>query len=191
MDLVLASTSNYRKALLNRLGVSFRCVAPDVDEERFKGRGLDPARLAVELAIAKATNVAEREPAAIVIGGDQVAAIEERMLDKPETVERAIEQLKQLSGNRHRLFTAIAVRRGKELQTALDVTTLRMRSLTDEEIERYVAADRPLDCAGAYKIESRGIALFEMIESADYSAIEGLPLMALTTILRRFGLAIP
>ena len=191
MELILASTSPYRRALLERLGVPFRCVAPRVDEEALKDDALAPGELARLLARAKAASMAGEVPDAVVIGSDQLVALDGRVHGKPGTVENAVEQLLAMAGRPHELVTAMAVwHRGKVVEHT-DVTTLWMRPLTRAEAERYVAADRPLDCAGAYKLEARGIALFERIESGDHTAITGLPLIALTTILRDLGFAIP
>jgi septum formation protein len=193
MDLILASTSPYRRALLERLGLPFRCRAPGVDEDALKGQGLTPRELADRLALAKADAVARLEPnpASIVIGSDQLVAFEGRVLGKPGSVERAVEQLHSLSGREHELITAMAVIQGSRVIQHTDVARLRVRPLSRPEIERYVLADQPIDCAGSYKLEARGIALFDQIISADHSAITGLPLMALTTILRDLGVAIP
>ncbi len=193
MDLILASTSPYRRALLERLGVPFRSVAPPVDEEALKAElaGAAPRELAERLAITKAAAIGAIEPDAIVIGGDQLVALDGSILGKPGTVERAVAQLEAMSGRSHLLITALAVRHGEKSYAHTDVTTLTLRPLTPDQIRRYVEADRPLDCAGSYKLEARGIALFERIESDDHSAIVGMPLIALTTILRTLGFEIP
>jgi septum formation protein len=190
-DLVLASTSPHRRALLDRLGVPFRCEAPPVDEEAMKGWGLAPRDLAERLAAAKAISLAERWSEATLIGGDQLVELDGRVLGKPGSVAAAEAQLAALAGREHALITALAVWHRGRIHAHTDVTTLRMRPLTAAEIARYVAADRPTDCAGAYKLESRGIVLFERIVSDDHSAVTGLPLIALTTILRDLGHAIP
>jgi septum formation protein len=190
-DLVLASTSRYRRALLERLGVPFRCWAPRVDEGALKTGNLDPRSLAERLATAKAESLICVEPDATVIGGDQLVSFAGQVFGKPEGAECAIDQLAAMAGRSHDLITALAVRHEGRTILHTDVTTLHMRPLTRAEIARYVAADRPLDCAGAYKLEERGIALFERIDTADYTAITGLPLIAVTTILRSLGFAIP
>jgi septum formation protein len=191
MDLVLASTSPYRRALLERLGLPFRMRAPNVDEDALKVAVGDPRALAERLALAKATSLCQAEPRATLIGSDQVAACEGRTFGKPETESRAVEMLCGMAGKSHQLITGVAVWHDGIVLSHTDITTLTMRPLARAEIERYVAADRPLDCAGAYKLEARGITLFERIESADHTAITGLPLMALTTILRQLGYRIP
>src|SRR5205823_317052 len=161
VDLVLASTSPYRRALLQRLGIPFRCVAPPVDEDALKGAGATPRVLARLLARAKAESVAGVEPGAVVIGGDQVVSFEGRVFGKPGDADRAVEQLAAMAGRPHELITAVSILHPRGAHEVCDVTTLWMRPLTRAEIERYVAADRPFDCAGAYKLEARGIALFE------------------------------
>ena len=193
MDLILASTSPYRRALVERLGVPFRCVAPPVDEQALKAGwgGVSPRELAERLAMAKAAGVASGEPDAAVIGGDQLVALDGSILGKPGTTEQAIAQLRSMSGRSHELITALIVLRSGRIYAHTDVTRLYLRDLTPEAISRYVEADRPLDCAGSYKLEARGIALFERIDSEDHSAITGVPLIALTTILRTIGFAIP
>lgn len=191
MSLILASTSPYRAALLARLGLPFETRAPVCDEDRWKDHGLPPAELAATLARAKAESLADLPPGATVIGGDQVAACGGRILDKPGERERAVEQLSLLAGRTHELHTAICVLRDGERREHRDRTLLHMRGLDRAALERSVDADRPLDCAGAYKLEARGIALFERIESDDHSAITGIPLLALVRILTGFGYRIP
>lgn len=192
LPLILASTSPYRRVLLERLGVPFSVRAPSCDEDAFKDGRLAPKELAERLALEKARSVALSEPEGHVIGSDQVVDLEGEILGKPGSVHAAERQLARLSGKEHRLITAVAVV-GPDGDVArhTDVTRLRMRSLSEQEIARYVAHDRPLDCAGSYKIECLGIALFEHIACADYSAISGLPLLALAELLRRRGCAVP
>lgn len=191
--LVLASTSAYRRALLERLGVPFRCRAPLCDEAALQREWphLEPRPFAERLAMAKASSLAPEEPGSAIIGCDQVVSFEGRIFGKPGTAGRAMDQLAMLSGRTHELITAMVVLRGLEVYRHTDVTRLRMRTLPRGAIERYVAADHPWDCAGSYKLESRGIVLFERIESEDHSAITGLPLIALVTILRDLEFSIP
>lgn len=190
-DLVLASTSAYRRSLLERLGVPFRCVAPLVDEEALKTGDLGPRELARMLARAKAGSLTVVEPNSVIVGGDQLVAFDGRILGKPGTTAGAVGQLLEMAGQTHELVTALAVWHGGRWFEHTDLTTLRLRDLSREEVERYVAADRPVDCAGSYKLEARGITLFERIESEDHTAVTGLPLVSLTTILRGLGFAIP
>lgn len=191
--LVLASTSAYRRSLLERLGVPFRCVAPLCDEAALQREliGLEPRRLAERLALAKAQSLADAERGSVIIGCDQLVAFEGQVFGKPGTADRAVDQVAAMAGRTHNLITALAVIHEDTTFRHTDVTRLRMRPLRRDAIARYVETDRPLDCAGSYKLESRGIVLFDRIESDDHSAITGLPLMALVTILQSLGFAIP
>jgi septum formation protein len=190
--LVLASTSRYRQELLRRLGVSFAAQAPLCDEEALKIKGEAPGAQAMRLAQEKAQSLRASAPGAFILGGDQVVALGELCLGKPHTAENAVSQLASMQGKQHRLLTAIAlVAPDGSVATHLDTHVLTMRALSRTALERYVARDRPLDCAGSYKIEAGGIALFERIEGDDFTAIMGLPLIALTSLLRARGFAIP
>jgi septum formation protein len=191
MELVLASTSRYRRELLERLGVSFQSAAPPVDEDAYKRPGIDPAELARDLAVAKASSLSHRFPRAAIIGCDQVAICAGTLLNKPGTAERAVEQLLWLSGRTHELVTALCVWHAGQLYEHTDHTRLTMRPLDRAAVERYVAADQPYDCAGSYKLECRGIGLFASIDTRDPSAITGLPLVALARILVELGWQIP
>lgn len=191
-DLVLGSTSPYRRELLSRLRVPFDVLAPDVDEEALQRSGAEPSSIALRLAVAKAASVAAKRSDAFVIGSDQVVDLDSEILGKPGDEVRAREQLARLQGRTHRLVTAIALRAPDgTLRTHVDVHRMTLRSLGAAEIERYVAAEQPLDCCGAYKIESFGIALFERIEGDDFTAIPGLPLIALGRLLRESGFEVP
>lgn len=189
--LILASTSRYRRQLLDRLGLAYTAVPPACDEEVLKDPALTPQALAEHLAEAKAASLVAAHPTAVIIGGDQICAVGDEILHKPGTAERAVAQLLRLAGREHRLITAMVVARGAHRWRHTDITTLRMRTLSRAELERYVAADQPLDCSGAYKLEQRGVALFERIDSADHNAIIGLPLIALCGILRAIDYEIP
>jgi septum formation protein len=191
LPLILASTSRYRAELLARLGVPFGSEAPGVDEDATKRRLTDPAAVVSSLAAQKAQAVAARHPNAIVIGSDQGATIDGQLLDKPGTANNAHAQLHLLQGRSHRLLTAVAIAHPDGVMQFVDVTTLHMRPLSGAEIERYVASDEPLDCAGSYRIERLGISLFERIDCADQTAIVGLPLLRLCVELRRLGLSLP
>lgn len=188
--LILASTSVYRKKLLQRLRVPFTTEAPDVDETIFQSLGLPPQELAETLALKKAKAVSLKHPEATVIGSDQVVCLDGKIFGKPLTKQRAIEQLTLLNGKTHELITAVAVV-GKFERIVTETTRLTLAHHEPAAILRYVEADQPLDCAGSYKIESLGISLFESIECTDQSAIEGLPLLHLTRVLREFGWVIP
>jgi septum formation protein len=188
--LILASTSPFRRELLERLGLVFTVEAPDVDEAHLEGE--PPTERALRLAAAKAEAVALRHPSAVVIGSDQVAAAGGVILDKPGTVERAQRQLKHLSGSQARFHTACAVRwhnTGYSLNH-LETVTVAVRDLTATEIENYVAREQPLNCAGSFKSEGLGIALFSRIESEDPTALVGLPLIWLAGALRQAGFAL-
>jgi len=189
--LILASTSAYRRALLERLQIHFRVASPRVDE-RAQARET-PLALARRLARAKAAAVARTEPEAWIIGSDQVAACGRRVLGKPLTRERCIEQLRSCSGRRVRFITAVTLMRaeGGRRFEAVDTTQVRFRRLDDASIERYVDREQPLDCAGGFKSEGLGISLFESIESRDPTALIGLPLIALSRLLRRAGFTLP
>ena len=189
--LILASTSPYRRELLARLRLAFEALPPGVPEERIDGES--PADHALRLALAKAQAVAARHPGALVIGADQVAAEGERLLGKPGDPGRCRAQLASLSGKTARFYTACAVLgvSAGVRRAHVDTTTVVFRSLTGDEIERYVANEQPYDCAGGFKAEALGIALLECIESQDPTALIGLPLIWLAGTLRGAGYHLP
>lgn len=189
--LVLASTSQYRRQLLERFGQRFTVAAPDVDETALPGE--TPVDLVARLARAKAEAVAQRHPKSIVIGSDQVALFGREVIGKPGNPERCIEQLKAFSGQRLSFHTAVHVIQSESGSNEghLDITTVHFRKLSDDEIERYVARERPVNCAGGFKAEALGISLFERIESQDPTALIGLPLIWLSGALRRAGMQLP
>lgn len=189
--LVLASTSPYRKQLLERLGVPFTAVAPGVDEEAAANGETSPIAIARSLAAKKAAAVAKDHPKDVVIGADQVVALGDRVLGKPGSAAKCKEQLQALQGHEHLLITAVAVQKGKEVHEFVEVTTLRMRTLTGKEIDRYVERDQPLDCAGSYKFERAGVALFDRVQGEDHTAIQGLPMVKLCAVLRELGVEVP
>ena len=188
--IVLASTSPYRRDLLARLRLPFEVRAPAVDETARPGEAA--RETALRLAQAKARAVAPECPAALIIGCDQVAALDGASLGKPGTHANAVAQLKAMRGKSVVFHTALALfnARTRALQTAEVPTTVRFRHYDDAEIERYLAAERPYDCAGSAKIEGIGIALVESVHSADPSALIGLPLIQLAAMLRNEGVAI-
>jgi 7-methyl-GTP pyrophosphatase len=190
-DLVLASTSAYRRTLLARLGLPFRCVSPRFDESSVSTVDKDPREAAELLARGKAESIAAIEPAATIIGCDQLVSLDRKILGKPGSIERAVLQLEALAGRTHELFTALVVLQGHQMLCHIDVSRLRIRPLARAELERYVAFDRPVDCAGSYKLEERGVVLFERIETEDHTAIIGLPLIALVSFLRQLGFSVP
>ena len=185
-QLILASTSKYRRELLQRLAIPFESQAPLFDEEKEKGLNLTPRALAEHLALKKAESLAK--DGFVVIGGDQLVSFEGRILGKSHTPEKAVEQLLSMQGKTHELVTAICVFDGMKTIPYTDITRLTMRSLTRAQAEHYVSLDNPIDCAGSYKIEKHGIMLFDKIDSQDFTAITGLPLMELRKILERCGL---
>lgn len=192
--LILASTSTYRRALLDRLGLRFTVTRPEVDETPLPGEA--PQALAVRLARAKAEAVLAGAEAggsaAWVIGSDQVAELDGEPLGKPGSPERAVAQLRAMSGREVRFLTALCLAGpdGRRFES-LDITTVRFRSLSADEIARYVERERPLDCAGSFKSEGLGIALFEAIDSRDPTALIGLSLIDTARALRAAGLAVP
>jgi len=189
--LVLGSTSRYRRELLPRLRLAFDVAAPDVDETPLPGEA--PRALALRLALAKARDVAARHPQAIVIGSDQVADLAGRPLGKPGTHERAVAQLRAMSGQSVVFQTALSVvcvATGFE-QTDLAAVEVRFRTLNEGEIERYLRAEQPYDCAGSAKSEGLGIALLEAIHSDDPTALVGLPLIRTARLLRAAGCVLP
>lgn len=190
MPLILASTSRYRRELLERLRLPFHIARPDVDEAPLPGE--TPSALARRLAWAKAKAIAAQHPDAWIIGSDQVAALDAQPLGKPGNRENALAQLGAMSGREIAFHTAVCLLRGDEpALEAVDVTRVRFRDLQAGEIERYIDAEQPLDCAGSFKSEGLGIALFEHIDSKDPTALVGLPLIALSGMLRDAGFTLP
>lgn len=184
--LILASTSRYRRELLERLRLPFTVVAPEVDETALPGEA--PADLAMRLAIAKARAVATREPDAVVIGSDQVALCDGAVLGKPGNFERAAEQLRLMSAREVVFHSALAVVHGEHVIADDVITRCQVRELDEAGIAAYLHADTPYDTAGSAKAEALGIALMESISSTDPTALIGLPLISLTRMLRRVGL---
>lgn len=189
--LILASSSSYRRELLQRLALPFTCISPELDESALPGEGA--AELAQRLAREKAHAVARQQPHAVVIGSDQLAVHRDQRLGKPGTAERACQQLRSLSGQEVIFHTAVHV---MQLSTGidqahLDLTTVQFRELQDDEIRRYVAHDQPLNCAGGFKMEALGIALFERIRTDDPTALIGLPMIWVAGALRGCGWQVP
>lgn len=186
-SLILGSTSRYRRELLQRLGVPFEVVSPDVDETPRPGEF--PAALAPRLALAKARAVAAQHPESIVIGSDQVADLHGQAIGKPGTHERAVAQLQAMSGQALVFHTALAVvRPATGFERVVDVPVrVKFRELTDAEIETYLRAEQPYDCAGSAKSEGLGVTLLHAIESDDPTALIGLPLIQTCALLREAG----
>ena len=186
--LILGSTSVYRKELLGRLRIPFGTVSPEVDETPLPGES--PTDLAQRMALAKAQAVAQRHPGAVVIGSDQVADLNGEPLGKPGTHARAVAQLQRMRGQTVVFQTAVAVvclETGFS-QTALAPVRVVFRDLSDAEIENYLQAEQPYDCAGSAKSEGLGIALLDAIDSDDPTALVGLPLIRTARMLRAAGL---
>lgn len=188
--LVLASTSRYRKSLLERLGLPFECADPAVDERALPGEA--PAATAQRLAEAKARAVAARFPQAMVIGSDQVASCEGALLEKPGNHANAVRQLTAMSGRTASFDTAVALcdSAGGTLRSTVVPCQVRFRRLTAAQIEDYLRREQPYDCAGSAKAEGLGIALIERIECDDPTALVGLPLIALTRLLQQAGMPV-
>lgn len=193
IPLLLASTSVYRARLLTRLGIAFEALAPEVDER--VETAASPQALARRLATMKARAGSLLRPGHVVIGSDQVASCNDRILSKPETREGQIAQLQTLSGATAAFHTAVAVlvpgARKARLYRRLVTTRVRLRALDEATIARYVAAEPATDCCGGFKCEGLGIALFERIQAPDPTALEGLPLIATAQLLRRAGFTLP
>ena len=188
--LILASTSVYRRVLLARLRLPFDSVRPDTDETALPGE--TPLALVQRLAEAKAAAVAALHPQAWVLGSDQVAELDGQTLGKPGGREAAIAQLVAMSGRAVRFRTGVCLgRAGTASRSAHDLTTVHFRALKADEVARYVDAEQPYDCAGSFKAEGLGIALFDAIESRDPTALIGLPLIATARLLRGAGFGLP
>lgn len=189
--LVLASTSPYRRELLERLRLPFTCAPPKVDEALRPGEL--PRPRAERLALAKAQAVARTHTAHVIIGADQVCALEGLILDKPGDAAAALVQLRAQSGRAVRFFSAVAVLHAerRQVEQFVDVTTVQFRALSEAEIEAYVRLDAPFDCAGALRSEALGLSLCERVESEDPTGLVGLPLIRLAASLRALGYALP
>lgn len=188
MDIILASTSPYRRRLLERLQLPFRSIPPATDESPAPGE--TPVAVAGRLALEKALAVAAAEPGALVIGSDQVAALDGVILGKPGYHAAARDQLRASSGKILQFWTGLAVvclDRELELRHT-EPFSVHFRQLGDAAIDNYLEREQPFDCAGSFKWEGLGIALFEKLEGSDPTGLEGLPLIALTTLLGRAGI---
>lgn len=190
-SLVLASSSPHRRMLLDRLQISYTAWSPEIDESRHAGE-LAPDYVA-RLSREKASAAAKRFPTALIIGSDQAAVLGDAVLGKPGTAERAAEQLRQASGRRLDFLTGLTLLNAATGRVQTEVVPFRVhfRQLSEQGIARYIAAEGPLDCAGSFKSEGLGIALFERMEGEDPSALIGLPLIRLVAMLAAEGLEIP
>jgi len=184
-NLILASTSPWRRALLEKLGVPFECAAPGIDETPRPGES--PRHLVLRLAQEKAQNLAARYPDHLIIGSDQVCVLDGAIAGKPHTEENARQQLLKARGNVVTFYTGLALYNSAtgHLQTECEPFDVHFRHLSEQEIDDYVRKERPLSCAGSFKSEGLGIALFERLEGRDPNTLIGLPLIALCQMLRR------
>lgn len=191
LPLVLASTSPYRCELLKRLGLHFEIARPEIDETPLPDEA--PSATAERLAVEKAHAIVKAFPAALIIGSDQVAHRGQKRYDKPGTEERAMEQLREMSGNAIVFHTAVCLLNSATGRAQLRAvpTEAKFRPLDEDEILRYIAREQPLDCAGSAKSEGLGISLLEYMRGDDPTALIGLPLIALSAMLRAEGVAAP
>lgn len=188
-NIVLASSSPYRKNLLRQLGLSFVCASPRYKETI--EQGVSPELLVKHLSLKKAESLKDFYKNTLIIGSDQVFVdARQRILGKPGSIGKAIEQLKAMSGKTHVFYTGVSILDSSTGRTESDYATytVTLRTLTDEQIHTYVQRENPVDCAGSFKIEGLGIALMESMEGSDYTGLIGLPLILLTGMLQRFGI---
>lgn len=189
-NIVLASSSPYRKELLSRVLNDFSCESPDIDETPFPDE--EPVEHVARLAEQKAMTVSLNHPDSIIIGSDQICVLDGQILGKPHTEEKAIQQLQACSGKTVIFYTSLCVLESGQQAKTIDVvvTEVSFRVLEKGEIERYVQREQPLDCAGSFKCEGLGIALFESLSSKDPTALIGLPLITLAQSLRKLGVQV-
>ena len=189
-DIVLASSSSYRQALLRRLGLPFTSASPDIDETPLPGES--PRELTCRLAIAKAQALAPHFPRHLIVGSDQVACIDDRILGKPGSAANACEQLRLTSGRMVEFCTGLCLldSTSHTFQAIVEPFRVHFRTLTETQIANYVQREMPLDCAGSFKSEGLGIALFERLEGDDPNALIGLPLIRLVQMLEKAGVTV-
>lgn len=190
LSLVLASTSPFRKHLLERLGLPFDIVSPQMDETPLPGEAAP--QLVHRLAEAKARAVVQQHPAALIIGGDQVATFENEIIGKPGSHQAAVAQLRRFSGHSLQFHTGVALLNSASGRIQIEVirTPVEFRSLSEEQITHYLNREQPYQCAGSFKSEGLGIALFESIRGDDPTALMGLPLITLVRMLEREGVRV-
>jgi len=189
--LLLASSSPYRRKLLSRLRLTFDCSAPQINETAHPGEL--PEHLVRRLASEKAQALATTHHDHLIIGSDQIAVLEQRILGKPHTFERAKQQLRACSGKSVSFLTGLALLDSRSGIIQVDCTTftVRFRDLSDQQIERYLQAEQPLDCAGSFKAEGLGVSLFQSTEGLDATSLIGLPLIRLVDMLNNAGIEVP
>ena len=190
-DIILASKSPYRRELLERLGIQFSCTNSEFDETPLKMAISDPHELTQKLAIAKARSVQPDHKSSIIIGSDQVCYHNGIILGKTGSINKSFKQLKSMQGSEHLLITSYCILDGDEEIVRTNTTKLEMRPLSDEQIKNYLSTDNPIDCAGSYKLELNGIGLMKSIQTSDYTAIIGLPLIMLANDLNNIGISVP
>ncbi len=188
--LILASQSPFRKELLKRLQIPFETSNPRVNEDIFKSEIKEPLQLAQTLAKQKAVNILAGLKDTVVIGSDQVAHCEGEILDKPGSKEKALEQLISLNGKTHELITSVYIVSSNKAVEFTNITRLTMKNLSPAELSIYIDKDQPFQSAGSYMIERAGIALFSKIDTDDFTAIIGLPLLQLTQALQEFEIKV-
>lgn len=198
---ILASTSAYRAAQLKQLGLTFEQRAPLFDEDSYKAKERNPRKLAELLAFEKAQSIgseidnqslgSETAHQSIIIGGDQLISLDGEVLGKSGSEAEALSQLRKMRGKVHELVSAICVIRGEQVLRHTEIAKMHMRQLSDEQLSWYIEKDQPFDCAGSYKLEAHGIALFDEIKCADFSAITGVPLLKLSQLLIELGHPVP
>lgn len=189
--IILASKSPYRKELLSRLGIKFEIEASDFDEGPLKQKLTDPEELSQALSYHKALTVQKKHLDSLIIGSDQVCYFNEEFLSKTGSKTLSIRQLDRLQGNVHYLYSSYCLLLNDRKILHTNVTKLTMKQLSSTQIKQYVDQDNPVDCAGSYKLERQGISLMEKVETTDYTAIIGLPLMALSKDLNQLGVMVP
>jgi septum formation protein len=191
LPLILGSTSPFRAEILQKLCISFDTAAPDINESPLANES--PSELVERLSVCKAKKVAETHPAALIVGSDQVACVDQQILGKPHTHENAIEQLRFLSGKIVSFHTGLCLFNSESgnTQSTVEVFKVYFRALTDDQIERYLRNEQPYNCAGSFKSEALGISLFKKLEGDDPNTLIGLPLIRLVEFLSNEGLQVP
>jgi len=191
LPLILGSTSPFRAEILQKLCISFNTAAPDINESPLANES--PSELVERLSVCKAKKVAETHPAALIVGSDQVACVDQQILGKPHTHENAIEQLRFLSGKIVSFHTGLCLFNSESgnTQSTVEVFKVYFRALTDDQIERYLRNEQPYNCAGSFKSEALGISLFKKLEGDDPNTLIGLPLIRLVEFLFNEGLQVP
>mgnify|MGYP000615418660 CR=1 FL=1 len=191
LPLILGSTSPFRAEILQKLCISFDTAAPDINESPLSNES--PSELVKRLSVCKAKKVAETHPAALIVGSDQVACVDQQILGKPHTHENAIEQLRFLSGKIVSFHTGLCLFNSESgnTQSTVEVFKVYFRALTDGQIERYLRNEQPYNCAGSFKSEALGVSLFKKLEGDDPNTLIGLPLIRLVEFLSNEGLQVP